>query len=161
MTAAPRSRKVCALLAAVFFALGSAASLQAATTERIVKDPGTGLALYGFDPVAYFTDATAKAGLPELEYRFAGVTWRFLNVGNRAAFVANPEVYMPRFGGYDPLGVARGVATPGNPQLWVRRGNRIYLFYREETQAAFSADPQPIVEAAEKRWPAVMNELVQ
>ena len=35
--------------------------------------------------------------------------------GNRAAFAANPDIYMPRFGGYDPLGVARGVAVAGNP----------------------------------------------
>ena len=33
-----------------------------------------------------------------------GAIWRFRNEGNRAAFAADPEVYMPRFGGYDPVG---------------------------------------------------------
>ena len=137
------------------------ASLKAATTERIVADPATGIALYGIDPVSYFVDGAAEPGRPEVEFRFAGVTWRFRNEGNRAAFAADPDVYMPRFGGYDPLGIARGVATPGHPRLWVRRDNRIYLFHKEETRAAFAADPQAAVEAAEQRWPGVMQGLVQ
>ena len=79
---------------------------------------------------------------------FAGVVWRFRNEGNRAAFAADPEVYTPRFGGYDPLGVARGVAAPGFPQLWVRRNDRLYLFHKPETRAAFESDPQAAVAAA-------------
>ena len=169
MTSARRQRKsrpgriVLGLGAAVF--LGSILLIPgptgASTTTRVVADWRTGLAIDGIDPVAYFTDAAAEPGRPELEYRFADVIWRFRNEGNRAAFIAAPEVYMPRFGGYDPKGVARGVATPGNPKLWVRQANRVYLFHNEETQAQFAADPQSAIEAAEQRWPAVMKELVQ
>src|SRR6476660_1099247 len=83
-----------------------------ATTERIVVDPVRGLALSGFDPVAYFTDGKALVGRDDLEMNLAGAIWRFRNEGNRAAFAANPEVYLPAFGGYDPIAVARGVATP-------------------------------------------------
>ena len=133
---------------------------QAATTERVVVDPQTGLALYGFDPVAYFTDGQATPGTAEFEYRLAGASWRFRNAGNRAAFAADPDVYTPRFGGYDPLGVARGVATPGNPQLWVRRDDRIYLFHKAETRAAFTADPAGAVAAADGRWPHLMQDLI-
>ena len=95
----------CALVAC--FERGPAA----ATTERIVVDRHTGLALYGFDPVAYFTDAEPLAGRAEFEWSFADAVWRFRNEGNRAAFVDRPEVYMPRFGGYDILAVARGAAV--------------------------------------------------
>ena len=147
-------------LAGLLLTIG-AVSLRAATTERVVADPATGLALYGFDPVAYFTEGEAKAGEVGIEYRYAGVVWRFHNEGNRAAFAANPEVYMPRFGGYDPLGVARGVATPGYPQLWVRRDDRIYLFRAEESRATFNAHPADAVAAAEGRWPQVMRGLVE
>ena len=78
-----------------------------------------------------------------------------------SAFAAAPEVYTPRFGGYDPLGVARGVATPGYPELWVRSENRLYLFHKPETKAAFVADPQGSVAAAEGRWAQVVKDLVQ
>src|SRR5690349_20627670 len=86
-----------------------------ATTESIVVDPNRGLALSGFDPVAYFTDGKPLMGRDDLETRYAGAIWRFRNEGNRAAFLANPEVYLPAFGGYDPIAVTRGVATPGHP----------------------------------------------
>ena len=37
----------------------------AATTERVVSDLLTGLAMNGIDPVAYFTDAAPVYGRPE------------------------------------------------------------------------------------------------
>lgn len=163
MTAAGQSRTLwgAAIVLAGLALVSGGVSLRAATTERVVTDPHTGLALYGFDPVAYFTDGAPVPGQAGIEYRFAGVVWRFRNEGNRAAFAADPEVYTPRFGGYDPLGVARGVATPGHPQLWVRRDDRLYLFHKQETRAAFAVDPQGAVTAAEGRWAQVVKELVQ
>ena len=130
-----------------------------AVTERIVMDRHTGLALYGVDPVAYFTDGKPLIGKEDFEYRYAGVTWRFGNEGNRAAFAADPEVYMPRFGGYDPAGIARGVARAGYPQLWAIVRSRLYLFYTAEARAAFIADPAAAVSAAEARWADVAREL--
>ena len=109
MTAAGQSGKsrfALVFLAGLLLAIGAVAP-HAATTERIVADPHTGLALYGLDPVTYFTEGEPKAGESAFEYQFGGVIWRFVNEGNRAAFVANPEIYAPRFGGYDPVGVAR------------------------------------------------------
>jgi YHS domain-containing protein len=131
----------------------------AATTELIIVDPNRGLALSGFDPVAYFTNATPLIGRAEFEYHFAGATWRFRNEGNRAAFIANPEVYFPVFGGYDPVAVARGVGAPGHPQLWTIVGERLYLFYSPQAQKAFSSDPDRAAAAAERKWPVVMRTL--
>jgi hypothetical protein len=129
---------------------------QAATTERIVTDPNRGLALSGFDPVAYFTDSKPLMGREELEYAFAGTTWRFRNEGNRAAFMRNPEVYLPAFGGHDPVAVARGVATPGHPQIWLVAGERLYLFYNPEARKIFAAAPEIALAAAERKWPDVL-----
>jgi hypothetical protein len=131
----------------------------AATTQRIVTDRNTGLAIYGIDPVAYYTDKKPTIGRAEFELRFAGAIWRFDNEGNRAAFVADPKVYMPQYGGYDPLGIARGITTPGYPQLWAIVKDRLYLFYTADARAAFLADPAAAIKAAEARWPAVMKEL--
>ena len=170
MTAAGRPRKrhvrswapvLLSWALGIALALGHPLGPRASTTERVVVDRHTGLALYGIDPVAYFTDRKPVAGRAELELRFAGAVWRFDNEGNRAAFAADPAVYMPRFGGYDPLGVARGVSTPGNPDLWSLVEDRLYLFYSAEARQAFVADPGPAIAAAEIRWPEVMKELVE
>ena len=133
---------------------------RAATTERLVVDRQTGLALYGFDPVAYFTDAQALVGRPEFELSFAGAVWRFRNEGNRAAFRDRPDVYMPRFGGYDILAVARGAAVPGDPRCWVLVGRQLYLFESEAGRTAFVADPGQTVAAAQAKWPELLKILV-
>lgn len=162
MTAARRSwksrREATLYFAVLALGLGPLPA-GSATTERVVSDPRSGLAIGGYDPVAYFTDAAPMAGRPEFELTFAGVVWRFRNEGNRAAFVANPEVFMPGFGGYDPMTVARGASAPGHAELWVIVEERLYLFFTETARAAFAGDPGPAIEAAERAWPAVLRTL--
>jgi len=149
------------VLAAIWAAGFASIPVRAATTEWVVTNRYTGLAIDGFDPVAYFVEAAAKEGRAELEFRSDGATWRFLNEGNRSAFAAAPEVYAPRFGGHDPTALARGAATPGHPALWLIAEQRLYLFYSAEARAAFAHDPEVAIEVAERNWPAVQRTLVR
>ena len=121
----------------------------------------SGLAIAGFDPVAYFTESMALQGLPDFEARESGAVWRFRSEGNRASFVAHPEIYGPQFGGYDPVDVARSVTYPGNPRLWVVAGQRLYLFGREENRDAFAAEPERFLKEATTRWPVLEQGLAQ
>jgi hypothetical protein len=134
---------------------------QAATTERVVVNRFSGLAIEGYDPVAYFVDARPTIGLPEFEASEAGAVWRFHNEGNRASFVAHPDIYGPQFGGYDPIDLARGVTYAGNPRFWLVSGDRLYLFGHEENRDAFAADPERVLREANTRWPALERELAQ
>jgi YHS domain-containing protein len=133
----------------------------AATTEQVVVDARTGLAINGFDPVAYFVEGVPLPGRGDHEYTFAGATWRFRNEGNRAAFVGHPEVYAPQFGGYDPIDVARGKVVQGLPQLWTIHGKRLYLFASESSRTAFAVNPEGFANSAQRRWPKLKLELVQ
>jgi hypothetical protein len=132
---------------------------RAAAPGPVVVNAQTGLAISGFDPVAYFTDKQPRFGRPGLEFRLDGVVWRFSNPGNRAAFEESPEVYRPRFGGYDPVAIARGASVPGHPLFWAVTAERLYLFYSAETRDKFLADPGRIIAAAERKWPAVARTL--
>jgi hypothetical protein len=165
MTAARHGRKLplfcLAIRLAAALALGGVLVLPlgAATTEYIVVDRNTGLAISGFDPVAYFTDGEARPGKGEFELTWEGAVWRFRSEGNRAAFVASPDLYMPRFGGYDPAGIARGVGVPGDPRLWLVIGERLYLFYTREARNAFAADADEASTAADRNWASVQRTL--
>ena len=140
---------------------GIALTAHAATTERLVADRTTGLAIGGFDPVAYFTDAQPLVGQPGFEAPEAGAVWRFRNEGNRAFFLANPEIYGPQFGGYDPTDVARGIAVAGSPKVWLVAGQRLFLFGRTETRDAFAADPARFAKEAGRRWPGLRETLAR
>jgi hypothetical protein len=156
----PRSAFI-ALLAGIAAMAGLEMAAKAATTERVVVDRTTGLALGGFDPVAYFTDARPMAGQQGYELSEAGAVWRFRNEGNRAFFLAHPEIYGPQFGGYDPTDVARGVTFAGDPRFWLILGQRLFLFGRAETRDAFAADPSRVMREASRRWPGLKETLAQ
>jgi hypothetical protein len=134
---------------------------RATIDEPIVVSASTGLAISGFDPVAYFIRHAPLFGKPDLELRLAGATWLFENPGNRDAFAEHPEVYMPRFGGYDPVAIARGASVPGNPLFWAIIGERLYLFYNGVARAHFVADPGRIIAIADRKWPAVAKMIGQ
>jgi hypothetical protein len=148
-------------LASVGALAGLSRPAQAATTERVVVNRFTGLAIEGFDPVAYFVDARPVIGLESFEASQAGAVWRFHNAGNRASFVAHPDIYGPQFGGYDPSDLARGVTVAGNPRFWLVAGQRLYLFGREENRDAFAADPRRFLAQANSRWPVLVETLAQ
>jgi hypothetical protein len=149
-----------AALAGICVACHDLAAL-AATTERVVVNRFSGLAIEGFDPVAYFVQKQAVLGLPDYEASEAGAVWRFHNEGNRASFVAHPEIYGPQFGGYDPIDVARGVTLAGNPRFFVVSGQRLYLFGLETNRDAFAADPRRYLPEAQERWPHLEDMLAQ
>jgi len=142
-------------------AVASCSLARAATTERLVADRFTGLAISGVDPVGYFTDARPLAGRPEFEAAAAGAIWRFRNEGNRAVFLRSPDVYGPQFGGYDPIDIARGVAVAGDPQLWLIAGQRLFLFARPQSRDAFAADPARLATEAKRRWPTLRETLAR
>jgi hypothetical protein len=150
-----------ALLIGFFVALCHDFTALAATTERVVVNRYSGLAIQGFDPVAYFTDSQPSQGVADFEAAEAGAVWRFRNEGNRASFIAHPGVYAPQFGGYDPIDLGRGVTYAGNPRFWLIAGQRLYLFGREENRDAFAAEPARFLKDATARWPALEQGLAQ
>jgi YHS domain-containing protein len=166
MTAARQQRKPSllfrvllgiALIAGIFPPSG----VPAATDGQLAVNTDTGLAISGFDPVAYFTEGKALFGVPEFELNLDGAVWRFSNEGNRGAFKRHPEVYAPRFAGYDPMAIGRGRSVPGHPLIWVVVGQRLYFFYSEQTRGAFLADPGGVIDTAERKWPDVVHGLGQ
>jgi YHS domain-containing protein len=148
-----------ALLAAVGAHGAQPSASRAATTERLIVNRFSGLAIDGYDPVAYFVDGRPVLGLEDFEAWQGGVVWRFHNEGNRANFLAHPEIYGPQFGGYDPIDVARGVTVAGNPRYWVVTGERLYLFSREASRDAFAAHPERYLRQAAARWPMLVRQL--
>jgi hypothetical protein len=168
MTSARRGGKplgtaAAATLAATLWAVawGGGFPALATTTERVVTNPQSGLAIDGFDPVSYFIDAAAMLGRAEFEFRYRDAIWRFRNPGNAAAFMADPTDYEPCFGGYDPIAVGRGAPTPGNPQIWLIADRKLYLFYSTETLDEFRSDPKRQAMQAEAKWPDVIKVLAR
>ena len=111
--------------------------------------------------MAYFVQSQAVLGLPDYEAQEAGAVWRFHNEGNRASFLAHPEVYGPQFGGYDPIDVARGVTFAGNPNSsWSSASGSICSAWRP-IATLLPPIPQHFLPEARERWPQLEQTLPQ
>jgi|SRR5262245_11717515 len=113
----------------------------------VVVDRNTGLAIFGFDPVAYFTNRKAPIGRSTVEYA------RYLAVPPRGEPCRARGRSRLRFGGCDPPSRV-GVAVAGDPRLWLIAGERLWLFYPER-RAAFRADPGEVAANALENVPAL------
>ena len=133
----------------------------ASTNRRIVIDPFTGLAIHGFDPVAYFVNGKALQGEPQYEALWQGVTWRFINSGNKAAFLDAPEVYGPRYGGYGVVSLARGKTAAGKPVYFALHKGKLYFFYSPSMLHIWRNDPDGFIEQAERNWDSLRKKLAR
>lgn len=118
----------------------------------IVTDPLTGIALFGFDPVSYFTHEEPVAGLSAFEAEWSGASWLFENAANREVFLRAPEVYAPQFGGHGLMALSRGYLSDGNPRIYAILGKRLFLFYSASNRDAFMASPRKAYIDAMSNW---------
>ena len=129
-------------------------------TEIYLADARSGLALQGFDPTIYLLEGKPGLGLPGQEAVWGGLAWRFASGANKAAFLRDPESFLPRLGGYDAEAAGRGVLVRSDPLVWLRRSGRIYLFRTMAARERFDRRPEA-PEQAEDRWRALRAGLVQ
>ncbi len=118
----------------------------------VSRDYVTGFAIDGFDPVSYFTDAQPKNGEVGYELRWRGAAWRFANSGNRDAFRDHPQIYAPQFGGFAVVSLARGQLVDGDPQVFLVRDGKLYLFFSALQRAVFEQAPEVVIAKAQKNW---------
>jgi YHS domain-containing protein len=143
----------------VAMAPGMTARAQALSlSDGIIADPLTGAALLGFDPVAYFIEKRAVSGKTSHQILYGGKVWYFASGANKNAFEANPELYLPVFGGHDPVAVAAGFIVAGSPEYFAIEKDRVYLFRHAESRDAFLRDAS-ISATATSHWPQVKRDL--
>lgn len=123
-----------------------------AREKSIVTNVLTGVAISGYDPVAYFTEDAAIQGSPAFTLEWNGVVWYFASAANRDVFAASPQTYAPLFGGHCAMSMARGHLSSGNPQIFRIAGERLMLFYSIGNRAAFDMAPANALTAAAANW---------
>ena len=112
-----------------------------------------GVALSGYDAVAYFKDGKPVAGRPEFVYKWMDATWRFSSAENRDAFAKEPAKYAPQYGGYCAFGTSQGHLVPGDPQAWKIVADKLYLNYNKDVQKYWLQDVPGYIQKADENWP--------
>jgi YHS domain-containing protein len=135
----------------------SFAALSAFAIEPFNKTKDGGVAIEGYDAVAYFADGKPVKGSDEFRHEWMNATWRFASAEHRDAFAKEPEKYAPQYGGYCAFGVSRGYAVPVDPEAWKVVDGKLYLNYNKDVQTEWNKDIPGYIRKADANWPEVLK----
>lgn len=138
--------------------VGVALAIAAATAQsrggpRVFAEDG--LAIRGYDPVAYFTEGRPVQGRPEFHMTWHGATWRFASAAHRDAFHAHPERYAPAYGGFCAWAVSEGYTASIDPEAWRIVDGRLFLNYDRGIQRRWEADMAARIRRGDTNWPGI------
>jgi YHS domain-containing protein len=117
-----------------------------------------GIALHGFDPVAYFTQNKAVKGDAQLTAVYQGVTYEFVSKEDQAAFQANPQKYVPQYGGFCAFAVSKGAKADIDPHEFAINDDKLYVNNSGRAQKLFVEDIKGNIEKADHNWPDVAKQ---
>ncbi len=116
----------------------------------------SGLAIEGYDPVAYFAANKAMEGKKDISFLYDGITYRFANTQNRDAFKANPSKYEPQYGGWCAYAMgAKGEKVEVDPETFKITDGKLYLFYNKyfnNTLKSWNKDEPHLKSSADQHW---------
>ena len=133
------------------------ALISTASAKTLVNVDRSGVAIKGYDPVAYFTDKKAVKGNAQLQSNVGGVIYYFASAENKAAFDADAAKYQPQFGGFCAWAVSRGYTAPIDPNAFQIVNGRLLLQYSLKVRTDFSADTEGNLKKADANWPSIVE----
>ena len=110
-----------------------------------------GVAIKGYDPVAYFTLGKAAKGSEKLGYEWLGANWQFVSDANRQLFANDPMRYAPQYGGFCSVGMTAGRTFEVDPEAWRIIDSKLYLFGSKDVAQRWDPD-SPSVDIADAQW---------
>lgn len=118
-----------------------------------------GVAIQGYDPVAYFTAGKPVEGKKELSQKYEGVTYYFSSAANKDLFAKDPSAYEPQYGGWCAYAMgANGEKVEIDPATFKIVDNKLYLFYNSffnNTLPKWNKDETTLKPNADKNWKAI------
>jgi YHS domain-containing protein len=128
----------------------------AAALSPVNRTTFGGVAIDGWDPVAYFTDGKPIEGSREFAYEWNGATWRFASAAHRDQFAQAPEKYAPQYGGYCAWAVSQGYTADIDPQAWRIENGKLFLNYSLDVQKKWAADLPGNIAKGNANWPKLL-----
>ena len=120
--------------------------------RRLISRTANGLAIAGFDTVAYHTIDAAAQGKPEYEQVGGGAKWLFLSAENRDRFAAAPETYAPEYGGFCSWSISENNLMEADPNAWKLIGGKLYLIQSEGVKEIWEKSQAALIEKGDKNW---------
>lgn len=143
-------------LKSTFFALISIMGMATAAPAFAGDDVANSLVgVQGYDLVSYHEKAGPAAGNGNHVAEYNGVTYLFTSDEHKKAFEANPEKYLPQYGGYCAFGASVNKKFVGDPKVWALVDDKLYLNLDKKIQAEWNKDRAGRIKTADANWPNI------
>ena len=136
-----------------------AALSTAAWAKDLQNLGGDGVAIQGYDPVAFFTDHKPVKGSSQFQSDYHGAKYYFASADHKAAFDKTPAQYEPQFGGYCAYGASKGKTVPVKIEAWQILNGRLLMQYDLDVKDKFNQDAQGNLKKADQNWPGLVDKL--
>ena len=123
-----------------------------------VNKTESGLALRGYDAVAYFREGRAVEGSANFSHEWNGARWQFASPEARDLFAREPERYAPQYGGYCSWAVSHGYTADGDPEAWKVVDGKLYLNYDQQVREMWEKDIPTFIADGDRNWPRFLEE---
>lgn len=144
------------LLIGLFLLAGAGFSQDATTLRKKQFNTEDGLAIQGYDPVAYFTQGKAIKGSKDNALYHQGITYYFVTAANKDAFKKDPAKYEPQYGGWCAYAMgSKGEKVNVDPKTFKVLDGKLYLFYNKffnNTLTEWNKDEAHLKQQADKNW---------
>jgi len=141
------------ILVSIFGAIATLA--RAAEVINIDKN---GLALQGYDPVAYFTDGKPVKGSPEFTASYKGATYQFASAEHREMFSQSPAKYEPQFGGFCGYAASINKLAVIDPNYFQVLHDRLILQHNKKAWDLWHQDVEGNLKKADTNWPTLSQQ---
>jgi YHS domain-containing protein len=148
-------RIVLSLITTLAFA-GAAFSSDAPGTKVLVLKTKDGLAIQGYDPVAYFTGGQPVKGNPQFSADHEGAKYLFASAEHKALFDANPAKYVPAYGGYCGYAASINRLSPISPEWFQIQDGKLILQHNKKAFDLFNKELKDNVMKADQNWPGLV-----
>lgn len=136
--------------------LGSFSQDATAIRKKHLNLGKSGLAIDGYDPVAYFKSNKATEGKKEFAVNHQGAVYYFLNAENKETFFKNPSAYEPQYGGWCAYAMGKnGEKVNIDPETFKIINGKLYLFYNRffnNTLTSWNKDEANLKTKADVNW---------
>jgi YHS domain-containing protein len=128
-----------------------------AGTKSLLNVDKNGLAIQGYDPVAFVTESKPVKGKPEFKSSYQGATYLFVSAENKMRFDKEPNKYEPAFGGFCAYGVSRNKLVEIDPEAFQIVDGHLLLQYSKGVRNDFNKDTQGNLAKAKSNWPVLLE----
>lgn len=138
-------------------AIGLISLVSAVSAQKSAVYAPHGIALDGYDAVAFFEQGKPVKGSSLYSFNWNGANWLFADKSDLEKFIKTPENFAPQYGGYCAYGTAQGHKAPIEADTWSIVDHKLYFNYDQKVKDKWVQHRAAYIDSANKNWPRIKD----